>query len=210
MVVSRGAFVPEGGQFGQPTGAVRWVAGRLMARTNEPMNQVTFELLGVQPGDRVLEIGFGPGRLIHQIARRVTAGFVAGVDCSEVMVRQAARLNREFIQQRRVQLIQSTVSRLPFQDRWFTKACAVNSLQFWPAPAENLREVWRVLKLNGLLVLGLRMKNPARRFIGKVGFTEAEVQEVLHVVRGAGFRDVRTDVRHLSAQEAATYVLARR
>ena len=51
-------------------------------------------LLDVQPQDHILEIGFGPGLVIRELARRATDGFVLGIDRSEVMVRQAAVRNR--------------------------------------------------------------------------------------------------------------------
>jgi ubiquinone/menaquinone biosynthesis C-methylase UbiE len=76
----------------------------LWPRTNKPMNRRAAELLEVRPDERVLEIGFGPGRLIQVLAQRVSAGLVAGLDPSEVMVGQAARRNREFTRQGRVEL----------------------------------------------------------------------------------------------------------
>ena len=55
------------------------------------MNRHAVGLLEVRPDDRVLEIGFGPGKQIQLPARRATAGLVAGVDLSEVMVEQATK-----------------------------------------------------------------------------------------------------------------------
>ena len=61
-------------------------------------------LLDVQPQDHILEIGFGPGLAIRELARRATDGFVLGIDHSEVMVRRAAIRNRAAIEQGRVRL----------------------------------------------------------------------------------------------------------
>ena len=58
----------------------------------------------MQPQDHILEIGFGPGLAIRELARRATDGFVLGIDHSEVMVRQAAIRNRAAIEQGRVNL----------------------------------------------------------------------------------------------------------
>ena len=89
------------------------------------MNRHAVGLLEVRPDDRVLGIGFGPGKQIQLPARRATAGLVAGVDLSEVMVEQATRRNRALVRQGRVDLRRGTVSDLPFGDRQFTKVCAV-------------------------------------------------------------------------------------
>ncbi len=51
-------------QFRQPHGRLGRLAGQVMAAANAGMNRFTVELLDVQPDDRILEIGFGPGDLI--------------------------------------------------------------------------------------------------------------------------------------------------
>jgi SAM-dependent methyltransferase len=62
--------------------------------SNRNRNQWAVALLEVQPQDHILEIGFGPGLAIRELARRATDGFVLGIDYSAVMVRQAAARNR--------------------------------------------------------------------------------------------------------------------
>lgn len=195
-------------QFGRPTGVLGWAIGHLMAVKNSQMNRLAVELLNVQPDDQVLEIGFGPGTAIQMLATRATKGFVAGVDLSEVMVKQAARRNRKFIKTGQVELRQGTVSNLPYEDGRFTKVCAVNNFYIWPTPEDDLKEVRRVMKEGGLLLLCLRMKHPSRSFMVAPGFTESEVEEVQGLLRRVGFRHVRTEVRQL--RRGVTCVLANR
>src|SRR5919109_227605 len=82
-------------QFGDPRGAVGHLAGWVMAHrpSNRQRNRWVVSLLDVQPTDKVLEIGFGPGIAIAELAARATRGKVYGIDHSEVMVRQAGRRN---------------------------------------------------------------------------------------------------------------------
>ncbi|MFI7439401.1 hypothetical protein [Nonomuraea indica] len=65
--------------------------------SNRERNIWAVSLLDVQPTDRVLEIGFGPGFgpgvAIAEFADRATRGHVFGIDHSQAMVRQAARRN---------------------------------------------------------------------------------------------------------------------
>ena len=93
-------------QFGKPEGFWGIVAGKKMvhARSNRQRNAWTVSLLNIQPEDRVLEIGFGPGLAIEQIARITTKGFVAGIDHSDVMVRMASKRNAKAIREGRVEL----------------------------------------------------------------------------------------------------------
>jgi ubiquinone/menaquinone biosynthesis C-methylase UbiE len=97
-------------------------------------------LLDVQPTDRLLEIGFGPGLAIAELSRRVGAsGHVYGIDHSDVMLRQATRCNAAAIEAGQVTLTRGTVEQLPpALDGPFDAILAVNSLGFWAAPAERL------------------------------------------------------------------------
>ncbi|HEX2037969.1 MAG TPA: SAM-dependent methyltransferase, partial [Chloroflexota bacterium] len=91
MDVKRAVVAAIVGQFGHPRGAAGRVAGWVMARrpSNRRRNRWAVSLLDVQPAERVLEIGFGPGLAIAELSRRVgPAGHVYGVDRSDVMLRQ--------------------------------------------------------------------------------------------------------------------------
>ena len=78
-------------QFVRPHGFAGRLAGWEMALrpSNRKRNRWAADLLDVQPQDHILEIGFGPGLAIRELARRATGGFVLGIEHSEVMVRQA-------------------------------------------------------------------------------------------------------------------------
>src|ERR1700757_4721373 len=97
---AQGSFLTR--QFRLPTGPVGWLVGHLMAAKNAPINRLAVELLDVCPGDRVLEVGFGPGTAIEMIAKETQADRIAGVDPSATMLRQAARRNHAGIQGGRV------------------------------------------------------------------------------------------------------------
>jgi ubiquinone/menaquinone biosynthesis C-methylase UbiE len=191
-----------------PAGALGWLAGHIMAWRNTAMNRLAVEVLGVGPDDRILEIGCGPGRAIAMLAARAPQGFVAGVDPSPVMLRQARRRNRRAVAEGRVALLQGAVSRLPCPDGSFTRALAVNIFHHWPDPEADLREVARVLRPAGRLLLGLRMPHPWRRFMAPPGLTPEEIATAEALAHRAGFHDVRREVRRLERDIA--FVLATR
>jgi SAM-dependent methyltransferase len=91
-------------QFVRPRGFAGRLAGWEMALrpSNRKRNRWAAALLEVLPQDHILEIGFGPGLAIRELARRGIDGFVLGIDHSEVMVRQAAIRNRAAVEQGRV------------------------------------------------------------------------------------------------------------
>lgn len=194
-------------QFACPTGTLGRLVGRIMAIKNARMNEFAVETLDVKPDDQALEIGFGHGRTIRMIAERAKAGFVAGVDLSEVMAHQAAKYNLDLIVSGRVELCQGTVAHLPYEYGRFTKVLAVNNYQFWPNAEINLVEIQRVMRDGGLLVLCLRMHS-SNRFALAPGFTEDEVADVAGLVRWVGFRDIRIVKRNVGRD--VTCVVARR
>src|SRR5712691_8341838 len=136
------------GQFHRPRGLGGRAAGRLMAHrpSNRKRNVWAVELLDVGPGDRVLEIGFGPGIAIAELARRATRGLVCGVDHSELMVRQARRRNAVAVRAGRVDLRLGSVEELPAFDTAFDKVLAVNSIGFWDQPVARLAELRALLR----------------------------------------------------------------
>jgi ubiquinone/menaquinone biosynthesis C-methylase UbiE len=140
--------------FGCPTGVLGRLGGMIMARTNRWMARRTIELLDVQPSDRVLEIGCGPGVGIELLANDVSSGWVAGIDPSEEMVEQAAARNATGIATGRVELTLGGVECLPFADDTFDRVLAINSMQVWPDAVAGLREIRRVLRPGGRIALG--------------------------------------------------------
>lgn len=140
-------------QFGRPRGVVGAVVGWLMASKNAERTRWTVDLLDVQPRDQVLEVGFGPGIGIGAAAGLAVEGWVAGIDHSAAMVAAATRRNAGALRAGRVELRQGSAAALPYAADRFDKVFAINSLRFWPAPVEALRELRRVLKPGGRIAI---------------------------------------------------------
>ena len=169
--------------FGRPQGMLGRLGGVIMARTNQHIAARAVELLEVQRHDRVLEIGFGAGVGIQLLASLVSSGRVAGVDYSEEMVEQARVRNAKAIATGRVELRQGSVASLPFENDSFDKALAINSMQVWPDAVAGLREVLRVMKPGGRVVLGFtrhsgRQKEGLAEVLAAAGFASAHVVDM--------------------------------
>jgi ubiquinone/menaquinone biosynthesis C-methylase UbiE len=184
-------------QAGHPRGAVGKMVAWLMAHrpSNRQRNRWVASLLDVQPTDRVLEIGFGPGLAIAELSRRVgPAGHIYGVDRSDVMLRQATKHNAAAIQAGRVTLTMGAVEQLPAGlDGPFDAILAVNSLGFWTAPAERLEELRRRLKSGGCIAIASQPRCP-----GATRSTSLDAaREITGLLQAAGFTHTRTEILDL-------------
>lgn len=176
-------------QFGRPTGLWGVIAGKLMAHSSSNRDRIrwTMSLLDIQPSDRVLEIGFGPGVAIELASRLATRGFVAGVDHSEVMLRQAARLNAPAIRDGRVELRVGSASELPSFDRPFDKIFTINSIHFWTDPVECLKRTRALLRPGGMIAVAFQPRwrsatDSTARIIGEELAANLKIAGFVHCV----------------------------
>lgn len=178
--------------FGLPKGILGVIAGWLMGRMNVGLNEWAVSMLDVQPDDRVLEIGYGPGVGIQKIAELALNGFVSGIDPSDVMARQASKRNAASISAGRVGLLEGSVSSLPYGDRSFDKVLSVNNIMLWPELEKSMKEVHRIMKPGGRLVIAL---NP--RWAKESRDVEDMGKEIVEHVSGGGFIHTDTEFRKL-------------
>lgn len=146
-------------QYRRPSGELGKQVGKEMARNHLPENLWAIRQLAPQPADHILEIGFGPGVGIQELAKHVTRGRIAGIDFSQTMVDAARERNAEAIRAGIVELHCGDVTALPFADGSFDKAYSIHSVYFWPRPLDALKELLRVLKPGGLLTLTILPKH---------------------------------------------------
>lgn len=140
----------------RPTGLLGAIVARVMARETRPENKRALELLGLEDGDRLIDIGCGHGETLFAADRMVRLKDSAGVDFSEVMLRRARARNRDAVWDSRLSLHQADTALLPFDANRFDKALSVHTIYFWQDPAAHLAEACRVLRPGGRFVLCYR------------------------------------------------------
>lgn len=112
------------------------------------------QLLDVQPGERVLEVGFGTGHSLVSLAEAVGAdGHVDGVDISEGMRDVAHKRLVTSGVESRVTLKVAQCPPLPYEDDQFDVVSMSFTLELFPLDVipEVLRETARVLRAGGRL-----------------------------------------------------------
>jgi ubiquinone/menaquinone biosynthesis C-methylase UbiE len=182
-------------QFGRPRGVGGRAAGLLMAHrsSNRRRNAWVVSLLDARPGDRVLEIGFGPGLAIRELSHIAQEGYVCGIDHSELMLRQASRRNAEGIRRGVVDLRRGSVDALPVFEAPFDKILAVNTVLFWSERDARFQELRQLLRPKGVIAIGHQPRGPG----ASEETAEAKGRELVAALMRAGFSEVRLETMRL-------------
>lgn len=118
----------------------------LLGRELRRIQSAAIERLRVVPGQKVLDLGCGPADGTEKLAR--IGAFAFGLDYSEGMLEKARRQPSC-----RGRLLRGDAGALPFRDGTLDKVICTNSFHHYPDQPSALREIRRVLKPGGLLVL---------------------------------------------------------
>ena len=198
-------------QSAHPRGLLGEVVACAMGYDTARVNRDALGYLHVEPGDAVLELGFGSGRALSQVAARAREGFVAGVDPSEIMVRHAKFRNGRYLRTGRMVLHLGEAAHIPYDDSRFDKAFAVHVLYFWHEPRGELREIHRVLRQGGLLLLGFRPKDDPAAVARSPESVYAlrSLSEVEELLRETGWEGIRIETDTDRGRQMA-WALARR
>lgn len=118
-------------QFERPRGCLGRVVGLILAGrgSNLVRNRWTVDLLDPKSGERVLEIGCGPGVALELCLSRMSVKAV-GVDHSGLMIAQASRRNTNAMRAGRLSLIEGTIDDVPGDFAPFDKLFSINVIQF--------------------------------------------------------------------------------
>lgn len=139
------------------------------------------------PSPRILDVATGTGRLPSFLLETPTFnGHVVGLDASRRMLAQAEAKLRPFTY--RAALVWGTAVALPFADHSFDALTCLEALEFFPSQSDALREMARVLRPGGLLMVTRRRGWEARTFPGRY-YT---VDEFATLLTDFGFVQVET------------------
>lgn len=196
-------------QSRRPSGWFGEIVARVMAFETGAANRIALDELAVCADEVVLEVGCGHGRTLARLAETPCA-FLAGIDPSEVMVRLARKRMRRWIDASRADVSLASSAKIPHPDGRFDAALAMHVIYFWNDPVSDLREIRRVLRPGGRLLLGYRPRDqqtlaglPASVYVLR------SVAEVEALLADAGFEAVRSAERTIAGSGFA-YSQARR
>lgn len=165
-----------------------------MNESHESLAQWGVSHLDISKDDVILDIGCGGGVNVERFLS-MTENKVYGLDYSEIAVEKSTKLNQDAIDEGRCEVIQGSVSELPFEDKTFDIVTGFETVYFWPDFVNDCKEVRRVLKDDGIMFIcneaipdeeDERQKELIDLLDMKI-FSEDEFDEYL---REAGFSDI--------------------
>lgn len=157
--------------------------------------------VSIKPNDNILDVGCGGGRTIHKLALAASAGKVYGIDYSRDSVAAARRANAHWIDIDRVEIQHGSVSQLPFANDSFDLVTAIETHLFWPDLPNDFREIFRVVKPGGELLIvveiyrggkhleGVRKKIFDKHLAANMNLLSPDEHRAL--LTNAGFSDVQ-------------------
>jgi len=190
---------PRVNQCQKPTG---WFGRFTLRNMNSRHSKVTdwgLSHISIPAQGSILDVGCGGGRTVSKLAAVATQGKVYGIDHSRESIAVAAKTNREWIKSGRVEIREGSVSQLPFSPSTFDLVTAVETHFWWPDPAADMREVFRVTKPGGTLIViaevykgaNTTVAKLAEKYAPRTGMKLLTIDEHRDLVASAGYSDVK-------------------
>lgn len=177
-----------GNQFKKPSGFLGKLICRKMKKGNAIAYEKLFENMTLAPGDKVLEIGFGPGLGIHYITENYDSILVDGIDFSKLMYNQAYKKFLPKINQGLINLYfgDFVIGNIP---KKYDKIFCINVIYFWKDLDEAFLKIKSMLKPGGAFYFYMSDKE----VLDKLPFTKEDIfnkyslEEVLSSLTDLGY-----------------------
>jgi ubiquinone/menaquinone biosynthesis C-methylase UbiE len=159
-------------------------------------------LLGLGPGDGVLDVACGPGNFTREFARAVgDAGLAVGIDASPTMLARAVRDTGAAD----VAYVRGDAVALPFRDESFDAVCCFAALHLFADPFTALDHMTRVLTTGGRIAVFTSCRTRAapprpldRLATTRCGLRMFDRDEITDALRARGFSEIRRRITGLT------------
>lgn len=187
-------------QSARPRGFVGWLLGNIMRAETATANDLAVQLADIPPDAEVLDVGCGPGYAVQRVGERLVTGRVVGLDTSHAMVRLAARRNRRLIARGRAGIVEGSATRIPYPPAHFDRILATHTVYFWSDLGAVARELHRVLRPGGILVLAVADPDRMRGAFPATVYSLRPPDEICRTVAAAGFIDTTVEARKIAGE----------
>ncbi len=184
---------------GNPKGKLGEKLINNMNINHESLAQWGVSHLDISKDDIILDIGCGGGVNVKRFLG-ITDNKVYGIDYSPLSVEKSIKLNFDEIENQRCEIKHESVSQMSFDDSTFDIITAFETVYFWPDFENDLKEVNRILKDDGVFLIcneALPKENDERQkeFIELLDCNIYSEDELISYLRNSSFSRVKTIVK---------------
>ena len=174
---------------------------KAMNKGHSALTDWALDHISIPSNGTLLDIGCGGGNTVDKLCMAVGNGKVYGIDYSELCVKKSKKLNHKNILCSKAEILQASVSELPFEDEKFDVVTAVETYYFWQDKLGDLKEIYRVLKSGGKILLVFEMLKtkdapdkwkPVEERLNISAVSKEEIHEIL---LRTGYQNIQTHTK---------------
>lgn len=183
-----------------PQGRMGRAILKFMNLCHAPLTNWGLNLVGIQDGWTILDIGCGGGATLQRLLKRSQGSTVYGIDISEESVAKARQVNARVLN-KQVFVCQGSAEQLPYDDETFNLVTAVETVYFWPHLPACFQEVRRVLKQGGKFAILIEVVEGDSMWTNVVeGMKVYSPEELQALLNEAGF--IHTEIHRMKPSNA--------
>ena len=181
-------------QYRCPTGREGRLVATMMNKYHEPLTLWGLAKITIGSNFVILDAGCGGGKTINKLAQLSPQGKIYAIDYSPDMVKFSKKINKALIAQNRAEIIEASVEKMNFEDNFFDLVTAFETYYFWSNLPIAFKEIYRVLKPEGklLLVNELLFGITPAKIIEETHVKLFALEEIQNIMKSAGFTNIQT------------------
>lgn len=164
-------------------------SSNIMIKGNKANYERPIKDLDLKPGDKLLEIGYGPGVGINMIARACSSYTIHGIDFSKLMYRRARKYNKQYLDDDAMVLQQGDFLNTAVVNNEYDKIYCLNVAYFWNELREPFKKVISLLKAGGTFHIYIADKEALKTAPDTV-FNKYSREQVVEALKSVGYGNV--------------------
>lgn len=184
-------FESLGRQLRKPSGFYGKMVSRMMNMRNKISYKRIIKELDIKGGEKVFEIGYGPGLGIWMIADTIPDCSISGIDFSELMYQEAHKRNKKFVAQGAVHLQFGDFLSQEFIVEKYDKVFCSNVIYFWSDLRLAFSTVFSILNDGGVFCIFMTHKSELKETGFSKDFNKYSIETVEAELLNSGFQSVQ-------------------
>lgn len=183
-------FEALGKQLRKPSGLFGRLVSKMMDMRNREFYEKAIIELDIKSGDKIFEIGYGPGLGINIIANNTIDCTISGVDYSDLMYKKATKRNKKFIDGGIVNLRYGDLLTVHFDNEKYDKIFCVNVIYFWSDLNKVFEKIFAMLNDGGMYCIFMTHKKEFEKPKFTKDFCKYSIEKVESELTEAGFKSI--------------------